>query len=273
MTSPGPKPQTPACWGGPMQVLAAGLPLCATSTLKEIFEEANFLNIGPTMHMNRCLSIPPNLRFILEALAETDTQKRRAILYKLFAGCAATSGFPGHLFMKDLIEMYPDAKVVLNVHRPGAKDWALSMQSAVAPFLSWRHRIACFWSVPDRLHYLCEMEFQHFVRDKFGVANVWSEELYDKHNQWVLDICQRKEKDVLVWEPSMGWGPLCRLLDQKEPEVEVPIIHDRDKMEMVVQRRIAIGLKLWTKKIALPVGLCVLGGWGLSMVVSPWLAC
>src|SRR5258708_7393489 len=135
MAALSPKPQIPACCGGPMQILAVGLPLCATTALKEIFEDRNLLNVGPTMHMNRCIPLPPNLRFIWEALSEPDTPKRRAILYKLFAGCAATTGFPGHLFIEDLIEMYPNAKIVLNVSKTGAKDWAFSMHSATAPFL------------------------------------------------------------------------------------------------------------------------------------------
>ncbi len=263
MTALIPKPQIPAWFGGSVQVLAVGLPLCATTTLKEIFEEQRLLDIGPTMHMDRCLSLPPNLRFIWEALREADTQKRRAILYKLFAGCAATTGFPGHLFIEDLVEMYSDAKIVLNVSEGGAAGWASSMKSAISPFLSWKYRITCFWSVPDYWHYLCEMEFDRLVKYRCDIANVWSAKLYEIHNQWVLDVCQRKGKEVLIWEPSMGWGPLCDFVGRKEPDVGIPKIDDRATMEMVVQRRVALGLRMWMKKIAVPLAFVILGGWGI----------
>jgi hypothetical protein len=253
----------PTCSKGPVQVIAAGLPRCATTTLKEVLESPDFLNVGPTMHMNRCLPSPANMHFIWEALREPDTQKRRAILYKLFAGCAATADFPGHLFIEDLVEMYPDIKVVLNVRKNGAEDWAASMSSTIAPFMGWQYRTACYWSQPDYWHYQCEVEWQRFVQEKFGVKNFWSAELYEKHNQWVLDVCQKRGKKVLVWEPSMGWGSLCEFLGKKEPESGIPRTNDRGKMEKIVLWRISIGLKLWATKVVAPLAFSAFGGWGL----------
>ena len=52
--------------------------------------------------------------------------------------------------------------------------------------------------------------------------NPWSAELYEKHNPWVLDVCQKKGKKVLIWKPSMGWRSLCEFMDKKEPGVGVP---------------------------------------------------
>jgi hypothetical protein len=267
------KPQIETCFGGPVQVLAVGLPQCATTALIEGFENPQLLNIGPTMHVGRCFPLPPNLRFIWEALQEGDTQKRRAILYKLFAGCAATADFPGHLFLEDLIEMYPDARIVLNVHAGGGEELAASLKARIAPFMGWRYRVACLWSIPDQWHYLCLMEWQRFVRAKFGVDAVWSKDLYDMHNQWVLDVCQIKGREVLIWEPSMGWGPLCEFLGRKEPEVDIPTTDSREEEKgSVVQGRIRVGLKLWMRKGAMPIALSVLGGWAIQRAVKMQLA-
>ncbi|KIW75469.1 hypothetical protein Z517_10210 [Fonsecaea pedrosoi CBS 271.37] len=260
---PVPKPQIPTTFNGPMQVIGAGLPRCATTTLKEMLENKSLLNVGPTMHMNRCLSSPMNMRLLYDALREKDTQRRRAILYKLFAGCAATADFPGHLFVEDLIEMYPEAKVVLNIRKGGAADWESSMKSTIAPFMSWQYRVACFWSIPDYWHYQCEIEWQRFCREKFGADNFWSQEVYDKHNAWVVKLCQERGREVLLWEPAMGWAPLCEYLGKKEPEIDVPRTNDRGKMEKVVSWRISLGLKLWMSKICVPVAVSVLGGYGV----------
>ena len=263
-----PPKQIPTCFKGPVQVIAAGLPRCATTTLKEVFENPNFLDVGPTMHMNRCLTAPANMQFIMEALREPDAQKRRAILYKLFAGCAATADFPGHLFIEDLIEMYPDAKVVLNVRKSGAQDWAASMSTTIAPFMGWQYRTACYLSQPDYWHYQCEVEWQRSVQERFGVKNFWDAEVYEKHNQWVLDICREKGKEVLIWEPSMGWAQLCEFLGKKVPENGIPRTNDRGKMEKIVLWRISIGLKMWATKVVAPIALSVFGSWGLMRATN-----
>ncbi|OCT54772.1 putative tpr repeat containing protein [Cladophialophora carrionii] len=282
MAPPIAKPPTATSFRGPLQVLAVGLPQCATTSLKDVFENPHLLNIGPTMHMGRCLQLPPNLRFIWEALQERDAQNRRAILYKLFAGCAATADFPGHLFLEDLIEMYPDARIVLNVHKGGGVDgggggggggageeWAASLKAGIAPFMSWQYRVACFWSVPDQWHRLCLMEWQRFAREKFRVDNVWSKDLYDMHNQWVLDVCRRKGKDVLVWDPSMGWAPLCDFLGREKPEVGIPIADaEKEETKSVIQRRLRVGLKLWMRIVVVPIAFSVLGGWAIQRALS-----
>jgi hypothetical protein len=268
MAPPAHKPQIPTCSHGPVQVVAAGLPRCATTTLKEMFENPQLLDVGPTMHMNRCLPSPPEMHLVWEALREPDAPKRHAILYKLFAGCAATADFPGHLFIEDLLDMYPDIKVVLNVRKSGAKEWAASMKTTIVPFMSWQYRVACWWSLPDYWHYRTEVEWQRFVQERFGVDEFWTEDAYDKHNQWVLDVCKAKGKEVLVWDPSMGWGPLCEFLGKKEPELPVPRTNDRGKMEKIIKWRIAIGLKLWMSKVAVPVAVSMLGGWGVAKSIA-----
>ncbi|ETI23070.1 hypothetical protein G647_04866 [Cladophialophora carrionii CBS 160.54] len=224
-----------------------------------------------------CLPLPPNLRFIWEALQERDAQKRRAILYKLFAGCAATADFPRHLVLEDLIEMYPDARIVLNVHKGGGVDggggageeWSASVKARIAPFMSWQYRVAGFWSVPDQWHRLCLVQWQRFVREKFRVETVWSKDLYDMHNQWVLDVCRRRGKDVLVWDSSMGWAPLCDFLGRKEPEVGIPMTDtEQEEIKGVVQRRMRVGLKLWMRKVVVPMAISVLGGWAIERALS-----
>ncbi|KAJ9634301.1 uncharacterized protein PV06_00470 [Exophiala oligosperma] len=263
---PTPKPQIPMDFLGPLQVIAAGLPRCATSTLKEVFEDQ--LSIGPTMHMNRCLPQPAKMKLVHDALREQDTMKRRAILYQLFQGCAATTDFPGHLFIEDLVEMYPDAKVVLNVRKGGATDWATSMKTTIAPFMSWSYRVACYWSVPDWWHYQTEIAWEGDVRKRFGVNHFWDSGVYDMHNEWVKRVCREHGKDVLLWEPGMGWEELCRFLGKEVPVVPLPRNNDRKKMEGVVKWRIALGWKLWARKAVMTVLATVLGSWGLNRMLT-----
>jgi hypothetical protein len=260
-----PPPQIPTSFVGPVQVIAAGLPRCATTTIKEICEKPQYLDVGPTMHMNRCMLAPANMTLVYNALKEKDTQKRRAILYKLFAGCAATADFPGHLFLEDLVEMYPDAKIVLNIRKgDSGKQWAESMATTIAPFMSWKYRVAGYLSTPDYLHYQCEIEWERFTRERFGSKHYYDEDVYDAHNAWVKQVCKEKGRELLIWEPSQGWGPLCKFLGKKEPDQPIPRTNDRVKMEKIVGWRIGVGLSMWAAKVGVPLVASLLSGWGLS---------
>ncbi|OCT55077.1 hypothetical protein CLCR_03089 [Cladophialophora carrionii] len=268
MPPPKPKPQILTDFQGPLQVIAAGLPRCATTTLKEMFENKGLLDVGPTMHMNRCLPSPANMRMVYDALSEKDTQKRRDILYKLFSGCAATADFPGHLFLEDLVEMYPDAKVILNIRKGGAEDWEASMKTTIAPFMTWQYRVACYWSAPDYWHYRCEVEWQRLVQEKFGADNFWDKEVYERHNEWVKQVCRAKGREVIVWEPSMGWGSLCEGIGRKVPDADVPRTNDRAKMEKIVGWRIKLGLSLWMKKVCVPTAVAIPVGLGIMQAIN-----
>ena len=264
-----PPPQIPLNHEGPMDVIALGLPRCATSTAKLAFE--TILNVGPCMHMNRVLMAPPKMRLVELALREEDPKIRRGYLYKLFDGAAATADFPGHLFVEDLTVMYPNAKFILNIRKGGAASWSASMSESIAPFYSWRYRVACWWNPADWQHYQAEMAWEKFVQEKLGVPNFWCEELYEKHCQWVRDTCKKNNVDLLEWEPGMGWGELCAFLGKKVPEQGVPHINERGKMTKVLNWRIMQGLKLWAKKVGYPAAGVAVGGLLLRYSPAPAL--
>ena len=250
-----PKPQRPANHQGPMKVICLGLPRCATSTLKLIIED--ILDIGACMHMSRCLPAPPKMKLVEDALLEKNPKARRAILFKLFDGCAATADFPGHLFVEDLMVMYPDAKFVLNV-RSGPKDkaaasWAASMQEAIGGFYTTKYRVACWWSPADWQHYRAQVAWQDFVQRQLGVEGFCDEELYERHNAWVRGSATKAGVDLLEWEPGMGYEPLCGFLGEKVPKGnEVPKTNERGQMKKVLAWRMSIGMGLWAKKVVLP---------------------
>ena len=210
------------------------------------------------MHMNRCLPAPPKMRLVELALRESDPSIRRSYLHQLFDGAAATADFPGHLFVEDLVVMYPHAKFVLNIRKGGAESWSASMREAIAPFYTWKYRWACWWNPADWQHYQAEMAWHQFVQEKLNVPDFWGPEIYEKHNQWVRDTCKKNGVQLLEWEPGMGWEELCKFLDKPMPAQEVPRTNERGQMAKVLQWRISMGLKLWMRKMAMPT--VVIGG-------------
>lgn len=87
-----------------IQVLCAGLPRCATSSLQAAIE-GPVIGISPCMHMAHVVPHPDRLKLCLAAMAEMDnTVRRQEILGTLFAGYAASADFPGNIFMDDLMD-------------------------------------------------------------------------------------------------------------------------------------------------------------------------
>src|SRR5438067_6231148 len=104
----------------PMKVIGAGLPRTATLTQKVALE---MLGVGPCYHMVNVLSdltLADDWRDALEGRADWD---------KLLGGFESTVDWPGGFFYRELLDAYPDAKVLLSVRDPAA--WEHSMRDTV----------------------------------------------------------------------------------------------------------------------------------------------
>ena len=92
-----------------MKLIGAGLPRTATLSQKIALE---MLGVGPCYHM-------VNVTSDLDRVAQWSRAfNGDADWAEIFAGCNAMVDWPGSFFHRELIETYPDAKVLLSV-RPG----------------------------------------------------------------------------------------------------------------------------------------------------------
>ena len=96
-----------------LQVIAAGLSRCATSSVQAALESP-YLDFNPSMHMAHVAPHAHREQLVIDAMQEENRERRHKLLHQLFDGYAATSDFPGWAFVDDLMDMYPEAKVVLN---------------------------------------------------------------------------------------------------------------------------------------------------------------
>ncbi|KAH9905935.1 hypothetical protein F4778DRAFT_779325 [Xylariomycetidae sp. FL2044] len=254
-----------------IQVIAAGLPRCATSSIQAALE-SQWLGFSPSMHMAHTMPWPERSQMVIDALRETDKHKRQSILYKLFQGHAATCDFPGVAFTSDLMDMYPDAKIVLN-QRKSADVWATSLEDSLMFFHSWTYRICTFLIKTDRLHVRMQLEsFDLFNRHHGYQYSEWSRAThiawYQRYNAWVLSEARKRNREVLLWQPSDGWDTLCKFLDRPVPPASVPFPHANDKHEIARLKVVlcARGLAAW--------GLLGLAVWvGLAYGRLAWAPC
>src|SRR4030088_835130 len=103
-----------------MKLIGAGLPRTATLTQKVALE---MLGIGPCYHMVNVLGDLDLVPLWQDALEGRPDWER------IFEGHQSTVDWPGGFFYRELIEAYPDAKVLLSVRDPEA--WERSMRDTV----------------------------------------------------------------------------------------------------------------------------------------------
>lgn len=226
-----------------MEVIAAGLPRCGTSALQAALESPS-LGFSPCAHMAHIIPSPRSSKLAIQALQETDWARRRKILHQIFDGFRATTDFRGVWFIDDLMDMYPEAKVVLNQREGGTKPWSKSMMDNLAWFASYTYIWTCLPIQTNRLH----RKISRLVMNNCNTR--WDYPIdpgfYDYYQDYVLQEAAKRGREVLVWKPSDGWKPLCNFLECEEPVGQgIPRINDAATMSLVKKIFVARWLATW----------------------------
>jgi hypothetical protein len=194
-----------------MNVIGAGFGRTGTLSLKAALERLGF---GPCAHMVPLIEDQERSRLWLRA-AEGD----RDCLREALAGCRSTVDWPGAYFWRDLVELYPEAKVVLTVRDP--ESWyasaattiypaAMSAKNAdgpMPPFARMAH--ATVWDGTFK---------GRFADRDFAIG------VMEDHNEAV-----RREVPagrLLEFEVREGWAPLCDFLGVEPPAEDFPRLND-----------------------------------------------
>lgn len=226
-----------------MRVIGAGLPRCATSSLQAAFEMPT-LGFKPCMHMAHVAPSAARAQIIVDAMQEADTHKRRKMLHKIFDGYEATTDFPGFWFIDDLMDMYPDAPIVLNQRKGGGEAWMKSLMDSLGFFMSWKYLLLCFPIKADRLHWTIHQIAGRTCDEKWGVD--LGPGFYHAYQDHVIKEAEKRGRKVLVWRAEDGWGPLCKFLGKEVPKDEpFPWVNDAETMEFVKRILVARGIVSW----------------------------
>ena len=237
-----------------MEVIALGLPRCATTSILQAFESPH-LNLAPVLHGRRIVPSMDLLQLTVDIMKETDTARRHKMTRQLCSGCRCALDWPICLLAGDLMDLYPNAKFLLN-HRPGpttsrAKAWAKSFQQAIGFYGTntyfWLGRLL----KSMRVHYqMCAGSYDALARPDLklvepgaGFGLDWgNSEFYDRYYDWIRSEAKRREITILEWEPSMGWLPLCDFLGKQPPETGTPFPFANDSKEMKFAERVVKGV-------------------------------
>lgn len=206
-----------------MKLIGAGLPRTATLTQKVALE---MLGLGPCYHMVNVLADLSLAEQWAAALAGSPDWD------KIFGNAESSVDWPGAYFWRELIDCYPDAKVLLSVRSGEA--WANSMKTTIwglyCDDILMRNLSDARACIDQGWRDYIEMMKTMFresgiipdVHAPFDAAALAA--AMERRNQEVRDTVPADR--LLEWQPADGWEPLCDFLDVPVPQAPLPRVND-----------------------------------------------
>jgi hypothetical protein len=209
-----------------MKLIGAGLPRTATTTQMIALEMLGL----PCYHM----------RDMMGDLAKSVPQWRQALegngpWDEIFEGKESIVDWPGSYHWHELMDVYPDAKVLLSVR--SAESWVNSMQNTIAQI----------WFGDSVMHHLAQAQYRidplyagwlDVLYDMWAEAGIMvgskadPEKMAAEMEEWNQAVIDTVPADrLLVWNPKDGWDPLCEFLELPVPEPPLPHVNDTENFQ------------------------------------------
>jgi hypothetical protein len=155
-----------------------------------------------------------------------------AVWEEVFGDSRATVDWPGGYFYRELIDAYPDAKVLLSVRDPQAWErsfretiWTMSHGNTLMPLLA--HARA---EIDPRWKRYLELVDRMFwgPQGTFAAGHAEPQQLIEQMLQHTVEVERAVPAErLLVWEVTDGWEPLCEFLELDVPDEPLPHANDR----------------------------------------------
>ena len=204
-----------------MKLIGAGLPRTATTTQMFALEQ---LGLGPCYHMRDLLADLEAGLPLWESVAEGSPDWER-----IFGAARSTVDWPSARYYEELLDYYPDAKVLLSVR--GGEEWARSMDQTVWGIFhgdSVIHNVCETRALLDPLWQRYMTLMRHMTWDEGTGALAGGDTssgagLVAAMERWNDRVRQTVPSErLLVWNPREGWEPLCEFLDLEVPSEPLP---------------------------------------------------
>lgn len=230
-----------------MKVIGAGLPRTATLTQKISLE---MLGFAPCYHMVNVLSnldLTDRWREALEGRGDWD---------ELFGGFEATVDWPGAFFYRDLMDAYPDAKVLLSVRN--ADSWERSMTETIWGLFYGDMMIRDLSNAWGRVDpkWASYIDLMKTMWRKSGLLAGENEDgtgamarAMERYNAEVRATVPPER--LLAWSPADGWEPLCEFLEVPVPAVPVPHVNDSKQFGERIAAAAMAALNRWREQESL----------------------
>ncbi|KAE9375003.1 hypothetical protein N431DRAFT_290354, partial [Stipitochalara longipes BDJ] len=205
----------------PMEILALGVSRSGTDSLKRALEE---LGYNHTYHGWDSVEQPEQLVFWYQALnAKFRGGKKftRDDWDRICGNCRAISDLPAITFAQELIEAYPEAKVILSTR--DIDSWYQSVMVNFEPMVTnWPLRFAHFFH-PVVFQYEIMITIYHYFFQGSFKKN--GKTVYAEYNEMIRRLVPKER--LLEYHVKEGWEPLCNWLGKDVPKVDIPNVNSR----------------------------------------------
>jgi len=198
-----------------MKIIGAGMDRTGTVSLQTAFELLGY-------HTYHAIVAFQNWeKGDLDMWSDYMEDKGEMDFRKVFEGYDATTALPAFIYYRELMEIYPDAKVVLTVRDP--EDWWKSWSALVEDQASKVDSVTFLprFAAIDRMIHNFERVFFDIEPDQYVKEDAIATFL--KHNEAVKAAVPSER--LLVFNVKEGWEPLCEFLGKPVPEGIFPHVN------------------------------------------------
>jgi hypothetical protein len=203
-----------------LQVIGAGVGRTGTYSLKLAL---NALGFGPCHHMEEVVLNRPR-----QLPLWVDVVNGRPDWTEVFAGYRSAVDWPTARYFRELLATYPSAKFILT-HR-SAESWAESFSGTIYKLLAERA------DAPSAMHDWLEWASTVIAQTGFpaGLDVEGLKQAFVAHNEAVKTTIPSNQ--LLVYQVSEGWEPLCAFLGVSIPTEPFPRTNNRSEFwDLVAQ--------------------------------------
>lgn len=241
--------------GRTLQVIGAGLSRTGTTSFGTAL---SILLDGPCYHGGTQMLSSPEAHInqwirVFEHTPTKNEADRKYVLQnmkQLLDGYVGSMDLPSNCMVEELMEIYPDAKVICTVRDPD-KWWA-----SLAPIVEKGNLTVLSWILAP-IPTLRRFRRYHDVLDEGRVGELYfrpgepqrpTRAMYERHIEHLKKVVP-KEK-LFFFDVRDGWEPLCAILGVPVPkDTPFPRLNDAQAIEDFMKRNVRRGLMTWAAMI------------------------
>ena len=195
-----------------LAVIGAGFGRTGTLSMRAALGK---LGLGPVHHMFEVVKAPEQSKRWLAALDDSN------ILRELLAGYRSAVDWPSCYFYRELMALYPRAKVILT-HRE-SRGWYKSINNTIYRLLTAKTSDMPADQVAMARRIVMDLTFD----GRLGEED-YAIEVYEKHNAAVKAAVPPER--LLVFDVREGWRPLCDFLGTPVPDEPFPKTNSTEEL-------------------------------------------
>lgn len=222
-----------------------------------------------TYHMTSILQNPKDAYMWHDALRakyENGKPFGRREWDQLLGHVEAVTDFPAAVFVEELVQAYPDAKVVLTLRDVDA--WYGSMQQTIMKQTYSTLATVMGWIDPELFgegNQMCRTGFDGLFDGDFEKNG---KRAFEEHYNLVRRVVPAD--NLLEWKPQDGWEPLCKFLGRPVPATPFPKANDKEIFQKKSSAVVRSTFARVARKIALYSAGCATIGAAATYGFRAW---